>query len=131
NEAFEYTQLRRQLKKTKERKFYKLLTSSKFVRTEYENDKQLLLDFYNQEGYRDAVIVSDSVYNTEEDRLGIRITVDEGSRYYFRNIVWTGNYLYEDAYLSRVLGIAKGDVYNKQELERRLTYNPTTGIDVS
>ncbi|WP_114782219.1 outer membrane protein assembly factor BamA [Botryobacter ruber] len=131
NEAFEDKKLRRQLKKTKEKKPLKIFTSSKFVRSDYENDKQLLIDFYNREGYRDAVIVSDSVYKTEEDRLGIRITVDEGDRYYFRNITWTGNYLYEDAYLSKVLGLSKGDVYNREELEKRLTYNPTTGIDVS
>ncbi|WP_018479946.1 outer membrane protein assembly factor BamA [Pontibacter roseus] len=130
NEAFSDKKLKRQLKKTKEKRLYKLFTSSKFQRSEYENDKQLLLDFYNSEGYRDAIIVSDSVYNTSEDRLGIRITVDEGNRYYYRNITWNGNYLYDDAYLTRVLGIDKGEVYNKQELDKRLNYNPN-GIDVS
>ncbi|WP_369750917.1 outer membrane protein assembly factor BamA [Pontibacter sp. BAB1700] len=130
NEAFADKKLRRQLKKTKEKRFYKIFTSSKFQRSEYENDKQLLLDFYNSEGYRDAIIVSDTVYNTSEDRLGIRITLDEGNRYYYRNITWNGNYLYEDDYLTRVLGINKGDVYNKQELDKRLNYNPA-GIDVS
>ncbi|WP_439880496.1 outer membrane protein assembly factor BamA [Pontibacter sp. MBLB2868] len=131
NEAFTDKKLQRQLKKTKEKRFYKIFTSSKFQKDEYENDKQLLLDFYNSEGYRDATIVSDSVYKISDDRLGIRITVDEGNRYYYRNITWKGNYIYDDAYLSRVLGIEKGDVYNQQELEKRLTYNPTGGIDVS
>jgi outer membrane protein insertion porin family len=130
NEAFADKKLRRQLKKTKEKKWYKLFTSSKYNRTEYENDKQLLLDFYSSEGYRDATIISDSVYRISEDRLGIIIKVDEGQQYYYRNITWNGNYLYDDAYLSRVLGISKGDVYNKQELDKRLNYNPT-GIDVS
>ncbi|MCC9136401.1 outer membrane protein assembly factor BamA [Pontibacter silvestris] len=130
NEAFSDKKLRKQLKKTKEKRFYKIFTSSKFNRTEYENDKQLLLDFYNSEGYRDATIVSDSVYKVSEDRLAIRIVIDEGIRYYYRNITWNGNYLYDDDYLTRVLGIAKGDVYNKQELDKRLNYNPT-GIDVS
>ncbi|RAU81525.1 outer membrane protein assembly factor BamA [Pontibacter arcticus] len=130
NEAFKDKKLERQLKKTKEKRFYRFYVSSKFQKEEYENDKQLLLDFYNSEGYRDATIVSDSVFKTKDDRLGIRITVDEGQQYYYRNITWKGNYLYDDAYLSRVLGIKKGDVYNKQELEKRLTYNPT-GIDVS
>ncbi|MFT2009186.1 outer membrane protein assembly factor BamA [Pontibacter sp. 13R65] len=131
NEAFPEKKLQRQLKKTKEKRWYKLLTSSKFVRSEYENDKQLLIDFYNNEGYRDAVIVSDSVYRIGDDRLGVTITIDEGSRYFYRNITWTGNYIYDDAYLSRVLGISKGDVYNKQELEKRLSFNPTGGVDVS
>ncbi len=130
NEAFADKKLRRQLKKTKEKKFYKIFTSSRFQRKEYENDKQLLIDFYNTEGYRDAVILSDSVYKTRENRLGIRINIDEGTRYFYRNIVWKGNYIYDSEYLSRVLGIKSGDVYNKQELEKRLTFNPS-GVDVS
>ncbi|MCJ8164746.1 outer membrane protein assembly factor BamA [Pontibacter sp. E15-1] len=131
NEAFADKKLKKQLKKTKEKKIYKIFTSSKFNQTEYDADKQHLLDFYSKEGYRDATIVSDSVYRISDDRLGVRITVDEGRRYYFRNITWEGNYLYEDAYLSRVLGITKGDVYNQQELDKRLNYNPTGGVDVS
>ncbi|WP_161890108.1 outer membrane protein assembly factor BamA [Pontibacter russatus] len=131
NEAFPDKKLRKQLKKTKEKKWYKIFTSSKYNQTQYETDKQSLLDFYNSEGYRDATIVSDSVYRISDDRLGIRIVLDEGKRYYFRNITWEGNYLYEDEYLARVLGIEKGDVYNQQELEKRITYNPTGGIDVS
>jgi outer membrane protein insertion porin family len=130
NEAFTDKKLKRQLKKTKEKRLHKIFTSSKFQRSEYENDKQLLLDFYNTEGYRDAIIVSDTVYNISSDRLGIRITVDEGNQYFYRNITWNGNFLYDDAYLSRVLGISRGDVYNKQELDKRLNYNPT-GVDVS
>lgn len=130
NEAFSDKKLRKQLKKTKEKRFYKIFTSSKFNRSEYENDKQLLLDFYNTQGYRDATIVSDSVYKVSEDRLAVKIVIEEGIRYYYRNISWNGNYLYDDAYLSRVLGIERGDVYNKQELDKRLNYNPT-GIDVS
>lgn len=131
NEAFPDKKLRKQLKKTKEKKWYKIFTSSKYNETQYETDKQSLIDFYNSEGYRDATIVSDSVYRISDDRLGIRIVLDEGKRYYFRNITWEGNYLYEDEYLARVLGIEKGDVYNQQELEKRITYNPTGGIDVS
>ncbi len=131
NEAFSDKKLQKQLKKTKEKRFYKIFTSSKFNQTEYDADKQHLLDFYSKEGYRDATIVSDSVYRISDDRLGVRITVDEGKRYYFRNITWEGNYLYEDEYLSRVLGISKGDVYNQQELDKRLNYNPTGGVDVS
>ena len=131
NEAFADKKLRKQLKKTKEKKWYKIFTSSKYNQTEYETDKQNLIDFYNTEGYRDATIVSDSVYRISDDRLGIRIVLDEGKRYYFRNITWEGNYLYEDEYLARVLGIEKGDVYNQQELDKRLNYNPTGGVDVS
>ncbi|GAA4426299.1 hypothetical protein GCM10023188_08240 [Pontibacter saemangeumensis] len=131
NEAFKDKKLRKQLKKTKEKRWYKFFTSSKYNQTEYETDKQNLIDFYNTEGYRDATIVSDSVYRISEDRLGIRIVIDEGKRYYFRNITWEGNYLYKDEYLARVLGIEKGDVYNQEELDKRINYNPTGGVDVS
>ncbi|ARS36660.1 outer membrane protein assembly factor BamA [Pontibacter actiniarum] len=130
NEAFSDKKLERQLKNTKEKRFYKIFSSSKFNRTKFEEDKESLLAFYNSQGYRDATIVSDSVYRISDDRLGVQITVDEGQRYYYRNITWTGNYLYDDAYLARVLGIEKGDVYDQQELEKRLTYNPA-GVDVS
>ncbi|MDX5436894.1 MAG: outer membrane protein assembly factor BamA, partial [Pontibacter sp.] len=130
NEAFSDRKLERQLKNTKEKRFYKIFTSSKFNRTKFEEDKEALIAFYNSQGYRDATIVSDSVYRISDDRLGVQITVDEGQRYYYRNITWTGNYLYDDAYLARVLGIEKGDVYDQQELEKRLTYNPA-GVDVS
>lgn len=130
NEAFTDKKLERQLKKTKEKRFWKIFTSSKFQKSEYEADKQKLIAFYNAEGYRDATIVSDTVYNVSDDRLAIRITLDEGKRYYYRNITWKGNYIYDDAYLSRVLGIDKGDVYNVEELDKRLHYNPA-GVDVS
>ncbi|WP_242929480.1 outer membrane protein assembly factor BamA [Pontibacter vulgaris] len=130
NEAFKEAKLAKQMKKTKEKRIYKFFTSSKYQKNEYEADKEKLIAFYNKEGYRDATIVSDSVYKISEDRLGIQIKLDEGQRYYYRNITWNGNYLYDDAYLSRVLGISKGDVYNKEELDKRLNYNPT-GIDVS
>lgn len=130
NEAFKDKKLQRQLKNTKEKRFYKIFTSSKFNRTKFEEDKEALITFYNSQGYRDATIVSDSVYRISDDRLGIQITVDEGQQYFYRNITWAGNYLYDDNYLARVLGISKGDVYDQVELEKRLTYNPT-GVDVS
>ncbi|MBF9255260.1 outer membrane protein assembly factor BamA [Pontibacter sp. 172403-2] len=130
NEAFTDKKLKRQMKKTKEKRFYKIFTSSKFQKSEYEADKEKLIAFYNNHGYRDATIVSDTVYNVSDDRLAIRITIDEGKQYYYRNITWKGNYIYDDAYLSRLLGIDKGDVYNAEELDKRLHYNPT-GIDVS
>lgn len=128
NEAFSDGKLQKKLKKTKAKKSYKLLTAGKFQRAEYEEDKLKLLEFYNAEGYRDAVIVSDTLIR-QEDGLALRITVDEGPKYYFRNITWNGNYLYDDKTLASVLGIKKGSVYNKEELEKRISYNPT-GQDV-
>jgi len=129
NEAFSDRKLKGKLKKTKEKKPYKLLTSGKFQRTEYEEDKQKLLDFYNAEGYRDAIIVSDTLMR-KDDGLALRITVDEGPKYYFRHITWSGNYLYDDKTLASVLGIKEGSVYSKETLDKRLNYNPT-GQDIT
>jgi outer membrane protein insertion porin family len=131
NEAFKDNKLRRQLKETKRKRFYNPFVGAKFNREKFEDDKQLLIAFYNSQGYRDATIVSDSVYRLNDKRLAIHIEVDEGNRYYYRNITWKGNYLYDDAYLTRVLGIDKGDIYNQEEMDKRLNYNPNTGVDVS
>ncbi|WP_192822316.1 outer membrane protein assembly factor BamA [Rufibacter sp. LB8] len=131
NEAFSDRKLKRQLKKTKEKDFYKIFTSSKFQRAAFEEDKKLLVDFYNKEGYRDAAVVTDSIYTISDDRIGIKLVVEEGSKYFYRTISWRGNYLYDDAFLARVLGLDKGDVYNKEELDKRLNYDPTRGTDIT
>ena len=129
NTAFTDRKLAGKLKKTKAKKPYKLLTSGKFQRSEYEEDKKKLIDFYNTQGYRDAIIVSDTLMR-QPDGLALRITVDEGPKYYIRNITWNGNYLYDDKTLAGVLGIKRGSVYNKEELDKRINYNPA-GQDIS
>lgn len=103
---------------------------SKFIKEDYEADKQAVIDFYNSKGYRDAVIVEDSIYRAGENTISIDISVDEGQKYYFRDILWTGNYVYEDQILQQYLGIEKGDVYDLENLSKRLNFNPT-GADVS
>ena len=106
------------------------LQGSKFIRDDYEADKKAIIDFYNSKGYRDATIVSDSVYTSGDNTINIDITVDEGQRYYFRDILWSGNYVYDEQTLGRVLGINKGDVYDLENLNKRLNFNPN-GNDVS
>ncbi len=103
---------------------------SKFIRDDYQADKQKLIDFYNSKGYRDAAIVEDSMYRSGDNTISIDIEVDEGQKYYFRDIFWTGNYVYDEKKLSQFLGIDRGDVYNMENLNKRLNYNPT-GTDVS
>ncbi|NMM49792.1 BamA/OMP85 family outer membrane protein [Marinigracilibium pacificum] len=105
--------------------------STKFIPKEYRNDKNLLLDFYNSKGYRDAEIISDTVYYKDDRNINVHIKVDEGKRYYFRDIIWTGNYLYTDETLSAVLGIEKGDVYDKEKLSKRLNFDPTGSRDIN
>ncbi len=129
NKAFSDRKLKGKLKKTKERKPYKFLTAGKFQRSEYEEDKKKLLEFYNAEGYRDAAIVSDTLMRDDKG-LALRITLDEGPKYYFRHITWSGNYLYDDKTLANVLGIKSGSAYSKEILDKRLNYNPT-GQDIS
>lgn len=107
-----------------------VFASSKFIESEYEADKQKVIDFYNTKGYRDAEIVEDTVYNHNDRTINIDFTIHEGPKYYFRNIIWSGNYVYTDRQLATVLAIGKGDVYNNELIQRKLTFNPK-GMDIS
>jgi len=103
---------------------------SKFSKTTYEEDKKSLITFYNSKGYRDATIVSDSVYKNSSRTINVNIKVDEGRKYYFRDIIWTGNYIYTDEMLDRILGVEKGDVYDLDLINKRLNFNPV-GEDIT
>ncbi len=105
-------------------------TSSKFIEDDYEADKIKAIAYYNEKGYRDARVISDSIYLVDDKSINIVMNVEEGKRYYFRDIVWKGNTKYEDDYLSRVLGIKKGDIYNRSLMEMRL-FMDQMGNDVS
>lgn len=122
--------IRRKMKDTKERKWYNLFSTSKFIDENYRKDKQSVLDLYNEKGFRDAAIIKDSVYRYDGKSLNIDLIVEEGRKYYFRNITWVGNSKYSSDTLSRVLGIKKGDVYNQTVLEGSL-YSSPNGTDVS
>ena len=97
------------------------LKSKKFTPDRYKTDKQNLLDKYNELGYRDATIVKDSVWNVDEKHVNVCIEVDEGKKYYIRNITWVGNTIFSTEYLSRMLGMKKGDVYNQKLMNKRLS----------
>ena len=129
NKAFSDGKLAKQFKKTKARKPYKFLTPGKFQRSDFESDKQKLVEFYNNEGYRDATILSDTI-ERDEKGLIVKLKVDEGPKYYFRHITWSGNYLYDNKTLGSVLGIKSGTAYSKETLDKRLSYNPT-GQDIT
>ncbi len=104
--------------------------SAKFVQADFEEDKNSLISFYNAKGYRDAAIILDTVYSIDRKYLNVDIYVDPGNKYYFRDIIWTGNFIYDDKYLDKVLGISKGDVYDLDLVNKKLNYNPT-GADIS
>ena len=108
----------------------RIFKSSRFDADDYEDDKQLIINKYNEKGYRDAKIVKDSVYVMDDKNIGISLTINEGDKYYFGNITWVGNTKYDTATLNKVLGIRKGDVYNQELLDKNLTYSEG-GYDVS
>ncbi|MCX6266504.1 MAG: outer membrane protein assembly factor BamA [Bacteroidetes bacterium] len=107
----------------------RIFKSSKFIDEDYQTDKQLLIGKYNELGYRDARIIRDSISKNEDNTINIDIWVEEGPKYYVRNITWIGNTKYSSAFLDRILKISKGDVYDKAALEEALTYNPN-GVDI-
>lgn len=130
NEAIADKKLRRVMKKTKEKKLRNIFTGSKFIPSDFEEDKRLIIEHYNSEGYRDAQIISDSIYTLSDNRIGIKINIDEGDRYYFRNIAWTGNYIHDDKTLDQILGVEQGDIYSREKLDKNLSGNPN-GFDVT
>ncbi len=121
--------VRMKMKSTKEMRFGRLFTPSKFVPKKYEEDKTKLLEYYNKLGYRDAVIEDDTIVNVGANIINIDMKVNEGHQYYYRTIDFSGNYLYTDEQLRSVLGVTKGDVYNPEDLEKRMNGNP--GQDLS
>ena len=121
NEAIKGKKLRKRMKETSEKG--RLFKSSKFRPTEFETDKDAVVAYYNTLGYRDARITGDSVYRNDKGDLVIDIDLNEGNQYYFRNITWKGNSIYDDETLSRVLAIEKGDIYNEEELQTRLSFS--------
>ena len=112
--------LAKSMKKTKAKKFYNFFKSKKFDEKEYPNDKKGLISAFNEAGYRDARILKDSIYYVEDNRLGIDFEFDEGDKYYFRNISWTGNSVYPSDVLNQILAIKAGDVYDVVTMQKRL-----------
>ena len=102
-------------------KLSNLLKSKKFTPERWAEDKKNLIKKYNEYGYRDAMIVKDSVWNVDPKHVDIYVKVDEGKKYYIRNIKWVGNTVYSTDYLSRLLDMKKGDVYNQTYLNKRLS----------
>lgn len=128
NEAIKDRKVRKKMASTKKK--WTIFKKSKYMESDYEEDKDAVIAYYNTIGYRDAKIVSDSIWRDEEGKFFIKLTIDEGDRYYFRNITWKGNSLYDEETLSSVLGIDKGDVYDDELLQQRLQF-AQDGRDVS
>ncbi len=130
NNAMKSGKLRRSLEDTKRARSYNIFTTSKYIPNTYSNDKPAIVAKYNEKGYRDATIVSDSVYRVSPKRVSIDLNIEEGNQYYFRDIKWVGNTVHSTKVLDRILDIKKGDIYNKKTLDSRLMMNQN-GRDVS
>ena len=128
NENLSSKKLRKQMEGTHRKR--KLFSSSKLIKREYDLDKKLIVGKYNKFGFRDARIAKDSVWREKDGDLRLHLTIDEGNRYFFRNISWKGNSIYDTQTLTTVLGIGKGDVYNNELLQTRLSFSQD-GRDVS
>ncbi len=120
NEVFSDGKIRRAMKGTKQKTWYNIFKPSKYIETKYEEDKKKIIEKYNERGYRDAKIVSDTVYRNEDNMFNIEIRVSEGGQYFYRNIEWIGNTKYPAEVLNAQLNIKKGDVFDQAQLDKRL-----------
>ncbi|MBR1595368.1 MAG: outer membrane protein assembly factor BamA [Phocaeicola sp.] len=114
--------IKRVMKKTNEKnKLVNFFKTKKFIEDNYEKDKELIIDKYNELGYRDAMIVEDSISSYDDRTVDVYIKVEEGQKYYIRNITWVGNTVYPSDNLAMQLQMKKGDVYNQKLMNDRLT----------
>jgi outer membrane protein insertion porin family len=131
NKEFSQYRLKKYLGKTKERKFYNIFGSKKFKEDQYETDKQELIQSMQGKGFRDAEILSDSVWKHDEKTVNVKIKIYEGHKYYFGNITYAGNARYSSTVLDKILRIKKGDVFSEEELGKRLNGGTPDGSDIN
>ena len=128
--AIKESKLRRAMKDTKKKGIMRIFKRSKYSPVALKRDLEAVIAKYQEIGYRDAAIKRDSVYFIDRKNLAIDIEVDEGEKYFFGNISWVGNSKYSSGYLDTVLGIKRGDLYNRQLLEMRL-FQSMDGRDIT
>ncbi len=128
NVAITDAKLKKKMKGTKQKMLGRLFNPSKYIPKKYDEDKEKLIAYYRKNGYRDATILFDTIKNNGET-ISIDMKIEEGTKYYYRNITWSGNYLYSSKRLGEQLGVNKGDVYNPEDLEKKI--NGIPGNDVS
>jgi outer membrane protein insertion porin family len=130
NESLSAFKLKMAMKDTKKKSILRIFKRSKFTQSAYEKDKKAIINKLNTAGLRDAAIVFDTVYLADGKNLILNIKIDEGGKYYFGDIEWVGNSKFRSSYLDTVLGIKKGDLYNKGLLEKRM-FMSEDGRDIS
>lgn len=127
---FKTKKLKRQLKETKEKMFFRIFKTSKFLDEAYQTDLQSIIALYNEKGYRDVRIVKEEIIDVSDKLISINLTIEEGLQYHFRNISWLGNTKYNSEYLNQMLGIKAGDVYDQKMMSERLQMS-MSGTDIS
>ena len=120
NEYFSGKRLRRVMKNTKQRDL-NIFKGSKYIDEKLKEDKESLSKFYNENGFRDYSLISDSTYEMKDGRIALVMKVNEGDQYYLRNVDWVGNSIYTKDQLTRVFNFPKGEVYNQTEINKRLS----------
>ena len=119
--------VRRAMKDTKEARWYRLFKASKFEEGTFETSREQVVALYNAEGFRNARVVRDSVWRTPDGRIGLALQIDEGTRFHFGDITFTGNTKYRSGQLDSLVGIREGEVYDLQRLEERVFMDPKGG----
>ena len=119
NENLKSGMLEKSMKKTKAKKIKNFFSSKKFLTEKYDEDKINLIKKYNEKGYRDATVTKDSITKLDNDKVRLDLWIEEGNKYFFRDIKWVGNTIYPSEYLSARLGIKKGDVFDQKLLDKR------------
>ncbi|MBL0314359.1 MAG: hypothetical protein IPP69_00785 [Flavobacteriales bacterium] len=122
--------IKRTMKETKEKRWWRIFKSSKYIEEKFEEDKEKIIARYNKEGFRNARIVSDSIYVINNELIGIKMKIEEDKRFYFRDITFVGNAKYTTTRLDSVVNIEPGEIYNSVLLDTKLMFNPQ-GIDVT
>ncbi len=130
NETIPTWKLKMAMKDTKQKAFWRFFKRSKFNESAYKRDKATLISKFGSKGLRDAEITFDTVFLANRKNLQIDINIDEGEVYYFGDIEWIGNTKFRSSFLDTVLGIKRGDIYNKELLEQRL-FMSQDGRDIS
>ncbi len=117
------------MKDTKARKSSGLFATTKFNEKKYEEDKIKVIEYYNKKGYRDARITSEKkVVSPDGKNLNLIINIEEGRKFYFRNIRWVGNYIHPDTLLTEILGVKKGDTFDMEELNKKINQIPANDV---
>ena len=123
NSHFSERKLKKELKETKERKWWSFWVKS-FDEKTFEEDKTALALFYQNEGYRDFQVLSDTlIVDKENSSLTLELSIDEGEQYHYRQFTFEGNEIADEATLRQLLKIQEGDAYSEENFTKSVYEN--------